>query len=313
MPDPIVQIILATYNGAAFLREQLDSLLQQTFKDFTVLIRDDGSTDNTVSIINEYRQKYPGVFALMIDNRKNLGATQNFALLLNQTIADYIFFCDQDDIWLADKMEKSLEKIRHLENEDIAIPCMVFTDMKSINEQGICIANSVWQQLHLHPDFFILNRLLIQNIPHGCTMVINKAMRNLACPIPKEAILHDHWIALLAVSCGKFDSIDEPTMLLRNHPASVTRKQLTVWQKIKKYFVNFVSGQEYERYITLRVSQAKALQLRTSTFIQDKDFDLLKRFLLLGKTRGIARKKIFLQNKFYRTTCRHTFKMIWRA
>jgi glycosyltransferase involved in cell wall biosynthesis len=111
-----VQILLATYNGARFLREQLDSLFNQTFQDFTVLIRDDGSTDNTVQIIEEYNQKFPNKITLLEDSFKNVGATQNFGILLENATADYIFFCDQDDIWVKHKIEKSLQKIQSLEN-----------------------------------------------------------------------------------------------------------------------------------------------------------------------------------------------------
>jgi hypothetical protein len=83
------------------------------------------------------------------------------------------------------------------------LPCYIFSDMKAIDEAGNITDNSVWNKLLLHPDYCTLNRLLIQNIPHGCTMLINKAMRNLAVPIPKEAILHDHWMALIGCCLRK--------------------------------------------------------------------------------------------------------------
>ncbi len=308
-----IEVLLATYNGEPFIREQLDSLINQSFADFKIVIRDDGSADNTLSIIHEYQQKFPDKISILKDNKKNVGATQNFGILLEQSTADYIFFCDQDDVWLPHKIEVSLQKMKVLEQNNKAIPCFVFSDMKSIDEAGNIIADSVWQQLHLHPKYFTLNRLLVQNIPHGCTMLINKAMRNLASPIPKEAMLHDHWIALLAATCGKFDYINEPTLLLRNHTKNVTRKPSSVLQKIKRFSTNFLSKDEYEYYIKIRVEQAKALQLRASSFISDEHFDVLKQFIKLEKTKGLARKKIFLQHQFYRTTPWHTFKMILRS
>lgn len=308
-----VQIVLATYNGERFLRQQLESILLQSYQNFKVLIRDDGSTDNTIHILLEYQNKYPEKFKLDTSNNKNLGATQNFAFLLSKTQADYIFFCDQDDIWLKDKVEKSLQKILEIENNNNSIPCLVFSDMKWIDEQNNVIFESVWKRMHLSPRVFSLNRLLIQNIPHGCTMVINKAMRNLACPIPNDAILHDHWIALLAVCCGKFDYLTEPGVLLRYHDKSVTRKLLTFSEKLKKYFDNLKSGREYEYYIKIRVNQAKALQIRASSFIQEEQYVLLQQFILLENTSGVRRKKIFIKNQFYRTTFWHTFKMIFRA
>jgi len=308
-----VQILLATYNGERFLREQLDSLFSQTFQDFSILVRDDGSTDNTLKIIEEYQQKFSAKIILLKDNKKNVGATQNFGILLEKSDADYVFFCDQDDIWLNNKIEISLQKMQAIEKGNIATPCLIFSDMKSMDEAGNIIADSVWQQLHLHPKYFILNRLLVQNIPHGCTMLINRAMRNLATPIPKQAMLHDHWIALLAVSSGKFDFIAEPTLLLRNHAQNVTRKSVSILDKLNRFLTNSLSKEQYEHYIKIRVNQAKALQLRASSFINDEHFDVLKNFIKLEKTKGFDRKKIFLQNKFYRTTFLHTLKMILRS
>ena len=308
-----VQILLATYNGARFLREQLDSLFNQTFQDFTVLLRDDGSTDDTLQIISAYQQKFPDKINVLKDNLKNLGATQNFGVLLENASADYIFFCDQDDIWVKHKIEKSLQKIQSLENGNDKAPCYIFTDMKAIDEAGNITDNSVWSKLLLHPDYCTLNRLLIQNIPHGCTMVINKAMRNLAVPIPKEAILHDHWMALIAAACGKSAYIEEPLVLLRNHAQNVTRKKNTLSDKLKRFSTNFWSKDQYEYFIRIRVSQAKALKVRVENHITQEQLKLLNDFILLEETSGLQRKKLLLQNKFYRSTFWHTLKMIARA
>ena len=242
-----------------------------------------------------------------------MGATRNFGILLENTDADYIFFCDQDDVWINDKIERELQKIQEIECGEISVPCLVFSDMKIMNEAGLITNNSLWQNLNLHPSFFTLNRLLIQNIPHGCTIVINKAMRNLACPVPKEAILHDQWIALLAVICGRWDFIAEPTVLLRNHEGNVTRKHTSVTDKMKRFLNNLFSKKEYDHFIKIRVDQASALQLRTSVQLNKEQGVILNNFILLEKTKGFTRKRIFIQNKFFRTTFIHTFKMILRA
>jgi len=308
-----VQILLATYNGGEFLAEQLDSLFSQTFQSFTLLIRDDGSSDNTLAIIAAYEQRFPDRIQLLIDDKRNVGATQNFGLLLEQSSANYIFFCDQDDVWLKNKMEVSLQKIRSLEDGDVAVPCMVFSDMKSIDEKGVVISGSVWHQLKLAPKYFTLPRLLVQNIPHGCTMVINRAMRNLAYPVPQQAILHDHWIALLAAACGKWAAITEPTILLRDHSANVTRKQTGIVEKVKRIITNTFSAEEYNYFIKIRTQQAGVLLQRTAGLITTRQSELLQDFSRLAATRGLSRKRILLKNKFYRTTFLHTLKMILRA
>lgn len=307
-----VQILLATYNGERFLHEQLDSLFNQTFQDFSVLVRDDQSTDNTLHIIQEYQLKYADKIKIITDEKKNVGATQNFNLLLANTNADYIFFCDQDDIWLPHKMEKSLALISTIEM-DKNMPCLIYADMKSINDLGEVTAKSVWKQLHLSPKYFTLNRLLIQNIPHGCTMLINKAMRDMAFPIPETALLHDHWIALLAATCGQAIAIEEPLLLLRNHSENVTRKQTNFSDKMKRYSNNAISSNMYEYFIRIRVQQAKALQSRIGAKASEHVQLAIQNFIALETTKGLRRKLIFLQNKFYRTTFWHTFKMIVRA
>lgn len=308
-----VQILLATYNGARFLREQLDSLFNQTYQDFRILIRDDGSTDDTLLIIEEYQRKFPDKINVLTDNLKNVGATQNFGVLLENASADYVFFCDQDDVWIKHKIELSLQKIQALENGNLEVPCFIFSDMKAMDEAGNITDDSVWSKLLLHPEYCTLNRLLIQNIPHGCTMLINKAMRNLAAPIPKEAILHDHWMALLAAACGKSAYIEEPLLLLRNHTQNVTRKKNSLSDKLKRFHSNFWSKEQYEYFIQIRVNQAKALKERVKNHTTQEQFELLNDFILLEKTSGLQRKKLFLQHKFYRTTFWHTFKMIARS
>jgi glycosyltransferase involved in cell wall biosynthesis len=308
-----VQILLATYNGEKFLREQLDSLLNQTFQDFTILIRDDGSTDATLQIIEEYQQKHVAKINLIKDDKQNVGVTQNFNLLLEKSNADYLFFCDQDDVWLNEKMELSLKKIQSLEDKNHSTPCMIYSDMKAIDEQGNITADSVWQQLKLHPKYFTLNRLLVQNIPHGCTMLINKAMKNIAYPIPKDAILHDHWMALLAVTTGKFIAMEVPLVLLRNHNENVTRKKTSFEDKLKRFAGNFLSKDEYEYFISIRVNQAKAFLETCYNQLNKEQRATIQHFIQLESTRGFSRKKLFLQHKFFRTTFWHTLKMITRA
>ena len=307
-----VEILLATYNGEKFIQEQLDSLMNQSNTNFKILIRDDGSTDNTIKIINEYQQKFPTKITVLKDNKKNVGATQNFGILLQYATADYIFFCDQDDVWLPNKIEDSLQKMKAIEN-DKAIPCLIFSDMKVIDEYGNITSDSVWQQLHLHPKYFVLNRLLVQNIPHGCTMLINKAMRNLASPIPKAAMLHDHWIALLATACGKYTVINEPLLLLRNHTQNVTRQHNSIFDKLQRASYNLFSKSTYEHFIAIRVSQAEVLLARIRNKISKENSELIENFILLKNAGSWQRKKIFIKNKFYRTTFAHTLKMILRS
>ena len=114
-------ILMATYNGEEFIREQINSILNQTYKNWKLIIHDDGSTDNTVDIIKEYTKKYPNKIILIEDNIKCNGAKENFSHLIKIAYKnfnfDYILFSDQDDIWLPNKIEVSLSKIQEMENK----------------------------------------------------------------------------------------------------------------------------------------------------------------------------------------------------
>lgn len=312
-PQAHIDILLATYNGERFLEAQLDSLFGQTCTDFRIIIHDDGSTDRTADILRAYHERYPDRILILADEHRGLGATQNFALLLLHATAPYIAFCDQDDVWLPEKLEWSLRELQRIQREFPGKPAMVYSDMQVIDETGNLLAPSAWQQLHLDPKYFTLNRLLIQNIPHGCTMLIDRAMQELVCPIPPEAMLHDHWIALSAILLGAHQAIDTPLVLLRNHGSNVTRRQTDAGEKLERYWQNLRSDAAYEALVQQRVAQASALREKYGKRLSDGQRRTLDQFVMLGSTRGFLRKWLYLRNGFFRTTWRHTLKMVMRG
>lgn len=193
-----VDILLATYNGERFLQQQINSIFEQTHTNFFIYIRDDGSKDNTVSIIKEYVQKYPDKIAIIEDNFGNLGVTQNFNELMKYSTANYIAFSDQDDIWLPQKIEKSFNLLKEIEEKHNNLPAFVYSDMKIIDENDQLTHPSFWKLASLAPKYFTFNRLLMQSIPHGCTILMNKKLKEIAFPIPQNAILHDHWLSVIS-------------------------------------------------------------------------------------------------------------------
>lgn len=229
-----VDILLATYQGAAHLKEQLQSLMQQSYFDFHLFIRDDGSVDQTVSIINSFCQNYPKQITL-IPSIQRLGVRGNFSELMNHAQAPYIMFCDQDDIWLPNKIEATLCKMKELEGQyGNEIPLMVHTDLQVVQADLTVIAPSFWRYSNINPSLASLNRLLVQNIVTGCTTMINQPLLRLSFPIPNQCIMHDWWIALIAAMFGKIEYIKEPTMLYRQHGKNdVGAKQFSLWQAIR--------------------------------------------------------------------------------
>ena len=212
-----MNILLATYNGESFLREQLDSLFKQSYQQWTLIIHDDNSTDNTVNIIYEYQTKYPNKITY-IDDIKSFGsASGNFRFLVEKSKADYVMFCDQDDIWLSNKVALTLEKMYSLEATYPNKPLLIHTDLTVVDESLNTVADSYWNYQHLHPTFNRLNELLVQNVITGCTIMINQKLRTKALPIPDGVIMHDWWFGLVASSFGRIGYLNTSTILYRQH------------------------------------------------------------------------------------------------
>lgn len=214
--DKKITVLLATYNSEKYIVSQLDSLLNQTFKDkISILISDDCSTDSTVDIIKEYMNKYPCIS--LINSEKPLKSAQaNFWFLLKTApVSEYYMFCDHDDVWLNDKIEKTYLLMQEIENNK---PALVHTDLCVTDGSLNTIAPSMFefQALNKSPD---LKNLLIQSSVTGCTMMINNLLRTLA--LKKETsenmIMHDWYLSILACAFGNIGFVDEPLILYRQH------------------------------------------------------------------------------------------------
>ncbi len=211
-----LQILLATYNSSRFLREQLDSILAQDCRDFELLIRDGGSTDDTVGIIGEYQDKYPETIRFL--GQFPARAPENFAALLAASSAPLIMFSDHDDVWKPNKVRVTLKKYRELEAEyGSGMPIMVFTDSEVVDSGLNLISPSMFRYQNLDVHAMTLNRLIVQNVPSGNTMLVNRALVELASPVPAAAVMHDHWLTLVAATMGKIGFLAEPTVSYRQH------------------------------------------------------------------------------------------------
>ncbi len=222
IPDNKIDILLAAYNGEKFLAQQIDSILAQTHQDWQLLIRDDQSADNTVKIIKEYTSKYSDKIKLIEDNKGNLGLVRNFETLLKSSQAEYIMFCDQDDIWLPNKIELTLNTMKSAENQNPDTPILVHTDLKIVDEELRPIADSFWKSCKISPQTDgLLNKIVYRNIVTGCTVMINKKLKENSIPFPPQVRLHDWWLAVNAAKNGKLISIQEQTILYRQHSKNV--------------------------------------------------------------------------------------------
>ena len=216
-----IYILLATYNGEEYLKEQIDSLLRQTHIDWILWVHDDNSKDNTVNIINEYMLEYPMKIKFLEDEISTGGAKENFMYLLNNIDKnyDYIMFCDQDDIWLENKIEFTLSKMKEVESSNPSYPVLIHTDLKVVDANLSTISDSFFIYQKVKPEWSKdFDMSLVQNSTTGCTMMINKKAKEISIPIGINAIMHDWWILLRVLqNNGVVEFIEDSTMLYRQH------------------------------------------------------------------------------------------------
>lgn len=221
-----VAIILPTYNGARYLPEQLDSLLAQSHRDFVIVTRDDGSTDTSREVLARYAEEHPGFFHIVDSGGVNVGACAGFSLLLQYVLDNrvalsltdpYIMCCDQDDIWHPHKIAMSVQRMRILESQSPGLPLLVHSDLRVVDEDRRQVASSFVAYQGLNPFRNSFTRLLVSNVVTGCTAMFNEELARLATPVPRDAIMHDWWLALVASAFGRLSFIEKALVDYRQH------------------------------------------------------------------------------------------------
>lgn len=233
-PDGVV-IVLSSYNGATFITEQIESIRRQTFTGWQLLVRDDGSTDETVPIVERHAEVDPRI-VLVRDRRGNLGPARSFGVLLEQASnagARYLALADQDDVWRPDKLERELALLRRREEElGETIPLLVHSDLTVVDQRLNIIAPSYLAFERQRPvSEGALSKLLIQNFVTGCTTLVNRSLLRASLPFP-EVVMHDWWLALCAAAMGEVLHLPEATVLYRQHGLNALGSQ--GWREIRR-------------------------------------------------------------------------------
>ena len=301
-----IAILMATYNGEKYICQQIDSILSQTCKDWELYIHDDGSTDNTIAVVESYVEKYPNKIHL-IDGKSTGGAKYNFFYMFGQVEAPYYMTCDQDDVWLDKKIELTYDKMLTIENK-ADVPCLVYTELRVVDSELNTIADTMsgYQSLDCHKR--TINQFILQNSVTGCTMMVNRALRDKMLRITDidNTIMHDWWAARVAAQFGKTAFIDEPTILYRQHGDN----------SLGALGINKLS------YIVRRVWQKKQIQesmrlgrLQAREFAKTYNLpadSLAVRYAALeGKSRRV-RQRFYKENDMYKTgTMRRLGQAVW--
>ena len=208
--------MMATYNGELYIREQINSILEQSYTNWKLFIRDDGSTDGTRDIISQYSVQYPEKVILVEDERCCHSAKLNFSTLYEVVEpADYYAFSDQDDIWEKEKLKKLVEMMESHRKK----PTLIYHDLKLVDKNKYEIARSFFEYsgLFLKSECNI-QQILMYNCVPGCTMLFNDELKRQIVEISPNCIMHDWWI-LLATIClqGNVIYCDEQLGLYRQH------------------------------------------------------------------------------------------------
>lgn len=241
-----VSILLSTYNGSKFLREQLDSLLAQSFENYIIWVRDDGSMDSTKAIIEEYKVLYPNKFNLVDwESSRNLGFGASFLRLLEVANGDLYFYCDQDDIWFQNKLEIMTSHYQNCEGK--TTPCLLHSDMAYTGD-GTPRESSFFDQtnyLSVCKDKFLFRGYL-----PGCSMALNNELKKV-CLGSDYKLSHDFLAYFMAKTYGKLELINFSLLQYRVHNGNTVGlgKSTSIVLLLKDWFKYVFDSNAYRRVI----------------------------------------------------------------
>lgn len=310
-------VLLATYNGEAYFREQLQSLAAQTQTGFDLFIRDDASSDATLEILSEMIPLMP-FKVIVLPKTSSVGAMKSFGILLKYAMQygkyDYFMFCDQDDVWFSDKVEKTAQLMTQIfENAEEKKPLLVYTDLQVVDSNLNVLGDSFWQYNHLDPSQNALNYLLMQNVVTGCTMMINRRLAEEALPFPEEAVMHDYWLSLIAKVFGEMHYLNEATIAYRQHGKNVSGGAVKfnfsyVFRKALKFF----KAGEFLQVLGRHMLQAAAFYARFSEKLNPEQNKMIEAYLNLNDMPYLKRiYSVFAYRLFKQGWIRNIGLLLW--
>lgn len=282
------QIVMATYNGQQFIDQQIASIIDQADR-HQIIIHDDGSHDETMSILLNWSIKDTRVKILQTPPKGS--AVANFSYLLQESESQYIFCADQDDVWHADKlsiMTKWMKFYEGVYGNDV--PLLLHSDLELIDEGGRKYASSYWEYQNLDPEnsrYF--ERNLAQNSVTGCSMLMNRALLDLALPIPEQAIMHDAWLALVASAFGHVIPIYKPLVSYRQHNSNTVGAKRFDYKHIYRRIIDYKKFFEQKEDLFY---QALAFSLKfpnttqshiAQEFVKIRDADYIEKIRIIRK------------------------------
>ena len=290
-----VNILMSTYNGQQFLAEQIRSIQEQSYTDWTLFIRDDGSSDNTKEILKDFERQDSRIHLIDSDKSDNLGVIKSFHKLVNHDRADYYFFSDQDDVWLPNKLELSLKEAQ---NYPVDRPLMVYMDLKVVNQDLEIMTESMVKSQSHHANTELVQELTENTVTGGVAM-INHALAEM-WQVTDDILMHDWYLALLASAFGNLVFIDQPGELYRQHSDNVLGAR-TLSKRFKKWirphilfavYWDLIKNSQKQASHLLQMPLSQSNRELIEAFVTIMDKPMLERFRILRKY-GLRKNKSF--------------------
>lgn len=315
MSELMIDILMATYNGEKHLKEQLESIERQSYKNWRLIVHDDASTDRTWEILKKFQDRHGKDKVIIKKNNPPTGASKrNFMGLIQSCSGEYMMCCDQDDVWHEDKVKNTFRRMRQMEKRyGKDLPLLVYTDLRVVDTS----------LKEIHPGFHSYMNLrtscklayeLTQNQVTGCTIMINRNLKKYAEQAKNmdKIVMHDHWLALIALVFGRMSYLNQATMDYRQHGDNVVGAQNAksfayMWQRFQRGKEKFVKDMKDSCY------QAGYFnQLYASCINDRKVIKLLKIYAHLYEKSKINRIICFFRYGFWKKgIIRKVMQIVW--
>lgn len=272
---------MSTYNGEEFLDEQLKSLDDQEFKEFQIIIRDDGSNDSTTDIVKKWQKKRDNIIFYTGENKKT--AKSFIDLLVNSGEADYFAFCDQDDYWEKEKMKKAIEQLSEFDYK----PSLYYSEVKVVDEKLNFLYKTNYTGIDSVGSSYSTTPVI------GCTMVINNKLKDIIVShLPEKISMHDSWIyrSCLAVG-GKVIHDKDAYILYRQHGNNVMGISNSIFDKVKSY----------KNYLGIRTWTAENILKAYDDMIAKKDKEIICKIAQYDKKMNLMKKLSYITDKNYKS------------
>lgn len=310
-----VTILLAAYKGKGYAGAMIDSILAQDCDDWELILSDDGT--DTETLLAEYAARFPERIHLHVSGRRFGSAQKHFLYLMQQFgTADYLMFCDQDDVWHPDKVRKTLLTMQKAEQEareetGERLPVLVHTDLRVVDGNLQPIDESFMHYSRLDGSRLALNELLIQNVVTGCTLMINRPLTALALEGAgqEKMLMHDWWIALCAAAFGRSVFLPEATIDYRQHGGNVVGAKSPL---NPAYLKSRLSGGAIKKALDDTSAQAEAFLAVYGDRLNSEQKELVSAYAKLPSLGKLARLRTYSRYGFWKKDPgRRAAQMIW--